>query len=498
MILRRPGARPVEPKQAQAISAPPVTDSETNARFHLLYELGCAFAARLELAELVPMVVAETRRALDASGVSVLLHDAERRELYFPYVAQDDAQAARRLLALRMPSDRGIAGTVVRTGKAERIDDVGADPRFYSEIDRQTGASTRTMLCAPLRARSGVLGVISVVNRREGPFTDDDLRLLEALAGGIAVAIENAMLFETVKASEERLRAQVGALRRDLARLDRFTEIVSISPAMRDVFRLMESAAASPITVLVEGETGTGKELVARGIHRTSVRADGPFIAVNCAAMAENLLESELFGHRKGAFTGALQDRRGLFEAASGGTLFLDEVGEMPAPMQAKLLRVLQEGEVTPVGDERPRRVDVRVIAATNRELAAEVKDGRFRAGSLLPDRRLPDTAPPVAGAPRGRAGARGALPHGGGGAPRQAGGRHRPRGARPPRGVRVAGERPRAAERDRARGRPLPRRRADHARADLSEAGRHTRRSGPGHHRARLAPRDGAAARRA
>jgi len=353
--------------------------SENDARYRLLYELGCAFAARLELAELVPMVVAETRRVLDAAGVSVLLHDAEHNELYFPYVAQDDPEAARRLHALRMPSERGIAGTVVRTGHAERIDDVTADPRFYPEIDRRTGVSTHTMLCAPLHARRGVLGVIEVVNRHGGPFTDDDLRLLEALAGIVAVAIENAMLFETVKASEERLRVQVGALRRDLARLDRFTEIVSISPAMRDVFRLMESAAASPITVLIEGETGTGKELVARGIHRTSVRADGPFIAVNCAAMVETLLESELFGHRKGAFTGALQDRRGLFEAAGGGTIFLDEVGEMPAPMQAKLLRVLQDGEVTPVGDDRPRRVDVRVIAATNRDLATEVSDGRFR-----------------------------------------------------------------------------------------------------------------------
>jgi two-component system response regulator HupR/HoxA len=145
------------------------------------------------------------------------------------------------------------------------------------------------------------------------------------------------------------------------------------------VFRLMESAAASPIAVLIEGETGTGKELVARALHRASPRADGPFLAVNCAALSETLLESELFGHRRGAFTGAVSDRRGLFEAASGGTIFLDEIGEMPLPMQAKLLRVLQEGEVTPVGDNVPRPVEVRVISATNRDLMSEVVGHRFR-----------------------------------------------------------------------------------------------------------------------
>jgi transcriptional regulator with PAS, ATPase and Fis domain len=148
---------------------------------------------------------------------------------------------------------------------------------------------------------------------------------------------------------------------------------------MRDVLRLMQIAAESPITVLIQGDTGTGKELVAHGIHRGSARASGPFIAVNCAAIPDSLLESELFGHRRGSFTGAFEDRRGVFEAASGGTLLLDEVGDMRAFMQAKLLRVLQESEVTPIGDHCPRAVDVRIIAATNRDLSAEVRAGRFR-----------------------------------------------------------------------------------------------------------------------
>jgi transcriptional regulator with PAS, ATPase and Fis domain len=155
--------------------------------------------------------------------------------------------------------------------------------------------------------------------------------------------------------------------------------MLGTAPSMNEIFRLMESAAASSITVLIEGETGTGKELVARGIHRASARAEGPFLAVNCAAMPDTLLESELFGHRRGAFTGAVRDNAGLFRSAMGGSVFLDEVGDMALPMQAKLLRVLEEEEVVPLGASFPLKVDVRVMSATNRDLRAEVRRGNFR-----------------------------------------------------------------------------------------------------------------------
>jgi Nif-specific regulatory protein len=349
-------------------------------RLRLLYDLGCAFAARTELDELIPFVIQRCREVLDAEGVSIALVDPDTNELVIPYTAEQNAQAADRLASVRVPPGQGIAGAVVRDGRPIRVDDPAADPRFFHDVDRQTGVSTRNLLAAPLASRTGILGVIEVVNRRGGLlFTDDDLAFLAALAGSIAVAIENARLYAQTRASEERLRTQVVALRRDLARRDRFTEIVGTGAPMGEVFRLMESAAASPIAVLIEGETGTGKELVAHAIHRESARAEGPFLAVNCAAFQEALLESELFGHRRGAFTGATQDRRGLFEAAEKGTIFLDEVGEMPPAMQAKLLRVLEQGEVVPVGDSRPRRVDVRVLSATNRDLAAEVAARRFR-----------------------------------------------------------------------------------------------------------------------
>ncbi len=349
-------------------------------RFRLLYDLGCAFAARIELDELFPFIVNKCREVFDAEGASVLLLNDEETELFFPYVADADPGVADRLRQLRVPSDKGIAGSVLSSGNGVRVDDVASDSRFFAVVDEATGFTTRNVLCAPLRTHQGVIGVLQVVNRRaEEQFSDDDLQFLEALAGGTAVAIENARLYAKVKASEELLRVQVGALRRDIVHRNRFPDMVGNGPAMNEVFQLMESAAASPITVLIEGETGTGKELVASGIHNAGPRADAPFLAVNCAALSETLLESELFGHRRGAFTGATQDHRGLFEAAQGGTVFLDEVGEMPTSMQAKLLRVLQEGEVIRVGDSEPRKVDVRIISATNRNLEEEVEANNFR-----------------------------------------------------------------------------------------------------------------------
>jgi Nif-specific regulatory protein len=377
--------------------APSVNEAPDTARLRLLYDLGRTFAAHIELEDLLPLVTSKCREALDAEGVSVLLLDTEKDELYFPYVAEEKPEVAARLVGLRFPADRGIAGAALQSGRSIRVDDAQSDFRFYGGVDRHTGATTRALLAVPLVAPQGKIGVLQAVNRRGGgTFSDADLAFLEALAASVAVAIENARLYSQVKESEERLRTQVGALRRDLAQRDRFREIIGTSAAMIEVFRLMESAAASPIAVAIEGETGTGKELVARGIHEASLRAEGPFLAINCAAVPETLLESELFGHRRGAFTGAVQDHRGLFEAAAGGTVLLDEIGEMPVAMQAKLLRVLQEGEVVPLGDTRPRKIDVRVISATNRELSAEIAARRFREDLYYRLTAFPIRIPPL------------------------------------------------------------------------------------------------------
>ncbi|MFZ0888489.1 MAG: sigma-54-dependent Fis family transcriptional regulator [Candidatus Binataceae bacterium] len=358
-----------------------MTNLAEDATFRMLYELACAFASRIELDELIPFVIDRCRAILRAEGVSVLLLDPERSELYFPYVSQSDPEVAARVAALRFPADRGIAGAALSSGEPQKVDNVQLDPRFYAGIDRQTGATTRSILAVPLTSPEGPLGVIEAVDlgSRAAAFSEQDLALLQALAASIAVAIFNAHRFGSLESSAQRLRIQVDALRRDFARHDRFSEIVGTSPAMREVFRLMEAAAGSAIPVLVEGQTGTGKELVARAIYRAGGRAEGPFLAVNCAALPETLLESELFGHRRGAFTGAVCDQPGLFRAAGGGVIFLDEIGEMALPMQAKLLRVIEQHEVVAVGDHRPQKVDVKVISATNRDLKAAVGARLFR-----------------------------------------------------------------------------------------------------------------------
>src|ERR1051325_9261054 len=208
------------------------------ARLRLLYALGRTFAAHIELDKLLPLITSKCREALDAEGVSVLLLDTEKDELYFPYVAEESSEIAAKLVGLRFPADRGIAGSALQSGRSIRVDDAQTDLRFYGGVDRHTGATTRALLAVPLISAQGKIGVIQAVNLHGGgAFSGDDLAFLEALAASVAVAIENARLYSRVKESEERLRTQVGALRRDLARRDRFAEIVGTSTAVGEVFR---------------------------------------------------------------------------------------------------------------------------------------------------------------------------------------------------------------------------------------------------------------------
>jgi diguanylate cyclase (GGDEF)-like protein len=247
------------------------------------------------------------------------------------------------------------------------------------------------LLCAPLSGPDAPTGVVYVDSRaRQAPYERATLAFFDALTGHLSLALTNASLYERLLSASQRDRARVAGREEELIRLrERFASLsggapspvgglIGSAPAMLEVFKLLETLKKTTVPVVVSGESGTGKELVARAIHGDSGR-EGPLVTVNCAAIAPNLFESELFGHKAGAFTGAHADRVGLLEAAEGGTLFLDEVGDLPLGLQAKLLRALQESEIRRLGESTPHPIDVRIVAATNRDLASMVSDGDFR-----------------------------------------------------------------------------------------------------------------------
>jgi transcriptional regulator with PAS, ATPase and Fis domain len=227
-------------------------------------------------------------------------------------------------------------------------------------------------MCAPLMSQGEVVGALYVGNDEvKHLFDRTQLDLLVIFASQASLILQNAMLLTALRADKEKLTAELSD--------KRFGEIIGACPSMMEVFRKLQKVAATDISVLITGETGTGKELIAREIHRRSNRIDGPFVTVNCGAIPENLIESEMFGHVKGAFTGAIASRPGRFQQANGGTLFLDEVGELTPALQVKLLRAIQERVVYRVGDSKPEKCDIRIVAATNRNLEQMIKTGDFR-----------------------------------------------------------------------------------------------------------------------
>ncbi|ANM32415.1 hypothetical protein ABI59_21505 [Acidobacteria bacterium Mor1] len=283
------------------------------------------------------------------------------------------------------------ASVVERAGGGEAVlaIDAGEDDRF-SALKSVHLHGIRSLMCVPLRSRGKIVGAVYVDSRSTGAlFTSDDLEFIEAFADHAALALQNAR-------ERQRLEGENRKLREAVTRSAHFDNIVGASPAMEEVFLTLGRVAGSELPVLIHGESGTGKELAARAVHYNSARRDAPFVSESCAAVPSELMESTLFGHRKGAFTGAIADHRGLFQQADGGTLFLDEVGDMPQEMQARLLRVLQEREVRPIGGERAIPVDVRIVTATHRDLLKDVAEGEFREDLLYRLRVLVVELPPL------------------------------------------------------------------------------------------------------
>jgi transcriptional regulator with GAF, ATPase, and Fis domain len=271
---------------------------------------------------------------------------------------------------LRIPENTGIVGEVVNSREPRRVGGGMDDNKIARAIDKETGYTTKTLLCVPLIGPQGqCLGAFEVLNKKNGLFTDDDEQGLIELAAHAAVALESTQQWEELLFKHQQLVEEAaGGL-----------QLIGESPAIGALRSTMRRIADTDLAILILGENGTGKEVVARSIHYLSRRRDQPFIAVNCAALTETLLESELFGHEKGAFTDARETRAGKFELASGGTLFLDEIGDMSLSGQAKLLRVLEDKTVVRVGGSQPIHTEVRILAATNQDLGKMVREKRFR-----------------------------------------------------------------------------------------------------------------------
>jgi transcriptional regulator with GAF, ATPase, and Fis domain len=334
--------------------------------------------SRLEPSEAIEATVKATFELLPrATHVAVLLRAENDRDRFALAVSRERPGAS--------PADKPTESVrasraVLRRVLADRAAVLAANAPELLSSESVLGGHLMSILAVPLWRGEDIIGLIQADNRASsGMFSEHDLERALLLAGQASLAIDNATLVQRLRIAEERARGENVYLKRKTEQKIRFDNIIGDSPAMKAVLSQLERVIDTRATVCVEGETGTGKELIASAIHHQSGRAEKMFVAQNCAALPENLLESELFGHKRGAFTSADSDKKGLFEIADGGTLFLDEMGEMPMTLQAKLLRVLQEGTIRPVGATSEKQVDVRIICATNRDLSAEVEKGRFR-----------------------------------------------------------------------------------------------------------------------
>jgi formate hydrogenlyase transcriptional activator len=289
------------------------------------------------------------------------------------------------------PAGQAISSGQVLVARRDEID------RFQPDVSRfLRGQGVQVICCVPLTTHTGTFGTINFASRNPEAFTAPDIELLQQVAAQVAIALENTLAFDEIDRLKDKLAVEKLYLEEEIRSEFNFEEIIGDSPLLRSALAQVELAAPAATTVLILGETGTGKELIARAIHNLSPRRERTFVKVNCASIPAGLLESELFGHERGAFTGALTQKIGRFEFADRGTLFLDEVGDLPLELQPKLLRVLQEQEFERLGGNRTQRVDVRVVAATNTDLAALVAERKFRSDLYYRLNVFPIHVPPL------------------------------------------------------------------------------------------------------
>jgi formate hydrogenlyase transcriptional activator len=382
-------------------------------KYRLLLQVSEAASSQIEIAAVLEAVVEGLDPAMNVQALAVTTIDGDMvvpHAVYIRGVERRQGDSFADIIARWMslsgaempPKPHGslpLAGTgteyVGRTGRAWICEDLAQGVRFPEDA-RLLAAGVRSYVRVPLKVRDRVIGSLAFSRGEPGPFPEHEVDVFEALALPIAAAVANAQAFEEIARLNGQLQAENLALRQEIDERSMFEEIIGSSPALRETLARVDKVAGTDTTVLITGETGTGKELVARAIHRHSKRSRRALVAVNCAALPASLIASELFGHEKGAFTGALQRRVGRFELAAGGSIFLDEVGELPPEVQASLLRVLQEGTFERVGGSQPITTDARVIAATNRDLGEAAAEGTFRSDLFYRLNVFPIAMPPL------------------------------------------------------------------------------------------------------
>jgi Nif-specific regulatory protein len=341
---------------------------ENDQRFELLADLGAMIAGEVELDDMLATFAARVARALGADRATLWLIDAATGDI------RSRVATLPELAELRVPAGRGLVGHVAATGELVNVRDAASDPRWGGEeLAQQIGYRTTSMLTAPIERRGQIRGVLQVLNKQAGApgasrneFDARDEEFVRALAEQIGRALD----YTTLRGDDAS---------RGMTVRGRFNHVIGRSPAMAAVYEMIVKAAQTDATVLLHGETGTGKGLLARAIHVNSARREAPFVHVDCTTLPAALVESELFGHERGAYTGADSRVLGKVEAANGGTLFLDEIGELPLLLQSKLLRFVQDRQFERVGGRDTLTADVRLVAATNRDLEAMAAQGQFR-----------------------------------------------------------------------------------------------------------------------